>query len=89
MTRSDAKKLNLVVKGTQPSPYKSDAALVQELARKLNITSSVNVVECKRVGKSNTATGCQRLLKFQEKLKRKEFLIKSGKLRGCFDLSNV
>ena len=60
--RKDARKLNLVVKGTQPSPSKSDAALVQEFAKKLNITISVNDVECKRIGKSNTSTGCQLLL---------------------------
>ena len=88
-TGKDAKKLNLVVKGTQQSPSKSEAALAQEFAKKLNITISVNDVECKRIGTLNTSTGCQLLLKFEEPLKRKEFLRKSGKLRDGPDLSNV
>ena len=66
-TRKDAKKLNLVVKGTQQSPSKPDADLLQEFAKKLNITISANDDECKPIGKSNTSTGCQLLLlRFKE-----------------------
>ena len=88
--RKDAKKMNLVVKGTKPSDLKTDASLVQELAKTLDVKIEAHDVELKRIGKPQESTGHQLLLlKFREQMKRKEFLRKSGNLRKCRNFSSI
>ena len=88
--RKDAKELNLVLKGTKQSDLKTDATLVQELAKTLDMKIEANDVELKRIGKPPESTGHQLLLlKFREQMKRKEFLRKSGDLRNCPNFSSI
>ena len=82
--------MNLVVKGTKPSDLKTDATLVQELAKTLDVKIEAHDVELKRIGKPQESTGhLLLLLKFREQMKRKEFLRKSGNLRKCPNFSSI
>ena len=83
-SHKDAKRLNLVVKGTKPSENCIGYDIVEKIANQIDISLVSSDVQCKWIGKPQRDTGNQLLpLKFKEMIKRNQFLRKSVALRDC------
>ena len=81
-SRKDAKRLNLIVKGTKPSENCAGYDIVEKIAKQIDVSLVSSDVQCKWIGKPKCDTGNQ-LLKFKEMIKRNQFLRKSVALRDC------
>ena len=81
-SRKDAKRLNLIAKGTKPSENCAGYDIAEKIANQIDVSLVSSDVQCKWIGKPQRDTGNQLLLlKFKEMIKRNQFLRKSVALR--------
>ena len=86
----DAKRLNLIVKGTKPYKNCVGYVIVEKIGNQIAVSLVSSDVQCKWIGKPQLDTGNQLLLlKFKEMIKRNQFLRKSVALRDCENFDNV